>query len=359
MKFGWLRDGNWQRIAFGSLVSLIFLGLFLYKGDLDGVSKWITSANYVLFIPALIVYFISMVFRSVRWRFLLRSLGTPAFPLVLRVIIIGYMSNNVFPMRLGDIVRARYLAWASGIRFGGPLATLVVERIFDGLCLLLLMFAAILVLPSGEIYGDLTPALKLVAQMLIFGVPVAFVGICIVLALAANSPGLLMRLAVRMLSWAPVKIASMMEKVLSSFLEGLWVLTDLKRVSFGFLLSFPVWLSEAIMYTILAHAFGLDEFFTNTQLWALILLVTAVANLATSIPSSPGAVGPFEFLGKSALVVFGLDSNLAIVYIGAVHFLLILPITILGFFLIRGSEIDMGWVRRSSNQKESDQSVVI
>ena len=101
------------------------------------------------------------------------------------------------------------------------------------------------------------------------------------------------------------------------------------------------------MYTILAYAFGLDQFFAGVELWALILLVTAVANLATSIPSSPGAVGPFEFLGKSALVVFGLDSNLAIVYIGAVHFLLIVPITVLGFFLVKGSDIDMGWLRGS------------
>lgn len=359
MRLGWLRDGAWQRVAFGLLVSLVFLGLFLYKGDLDGLSKWIASANYVLFVPALCVYFVSMVFRSVRWRFLLRSLGTPGFSLVLRVVIIGYMSNNVFPMRLGDIVRARYLAWASGVRFGGTLATLVVERIFDGLCLLLLMFAAIVILPSDDIYGDLTPALKVVAQLLIFGVPVAFIGICLLLALAANSPGLLMRLVARMLMWAPAKIRTVMERLLSSFLEGLWVLTNLRRVSIGFFLSFPVWLSEAIMYTILAHAFGLDQFFTNIQLWALILLVTAVANLATSIPSSPGAVGPFEFLGKSALVVFGLDPNLAIVYIGAVHFLLIVPITVLGFFLVRGSEIDMGWLRRSTSRKDTDQNVVV
>ena len=107
------------------------------------------------------------------------------------------------------------------------------------------------------------------------------------------------------------------------------------------------------MYTMLAYAFGLDEFFGKEQLWALIMLVTAVANLATAIPSSPGAIGPFEFLGKSALVVFGLDSNLAIVYIGAVHFLLILPITILGFFLVKGSEVNMGWLWRHKVPQDS------
>ena len=108
------------------------------------------------------------------------------------------------------------------------------------------------------------------------------------------------------------------------------------------------------MYTLLAYAFGLNDFFGEVQLWGLILLVTAVANLATAIPSSPGAIGPFEFLGKSALVVFGLDSNLAIVYIGAVHFLLILPITILGFFLVRGSEVNMGWLRRNKVLLDSE-----
>lgn len=348
MRLGWLR------VAFGLAVSLVFLGLFLYRGDLDGFSKWITSANYFLFLPALSVYFISMVFRSLRWKFLLSSIGAPSFSMLLRVVIIGYMSNNVFPMRLGDIVRARYLAWASGIRFGGTLATLVVERIFDGLTLLLLMFVAILVLPAEDIYTDLSPALKVVAQTLIFVVPLAFITICTILALAANSPALLMKIVVKMMVWAPTRISNLVERVLSSFLEGLWVLTNLRRVLVGFLLSFPVWLSEAFMYTLLAYAFGLNDFFGEVQLWGLILLVTAVANLATAIPSSPGAVGPFEFLGKSALVVFGLDSNLAIVYIGAVHFLLILPITILGFFLVRGSEVNMGWLRRNKVLLDSE-----
>mgnify|MGYP001389776885 CR=1 FL=1 len=353
MRLGWLRDGSWLRVAFGLVVSIVFLGLFLYRGDLEDFSKWITSANYFLFLPALIVYFVSMVFRSFRWKFLLSSIGSPSFPMLLRVVIIGYMSNNVFPMRLGDIVRARYLAWASGIRFGGTLATLVVERIFDGLALLLLMFVAILLLPSQEIYTDLSPALKVVAQTLIFVVPLAFMGICAILAIAANSPVVLMKIVARMLAWAPTKIGNLVERVVSSFLEGLWVLTNVRRVSIGFLLSFPVWLSEALMYTMLAYAFGLDEFFGKEQLWALIMLVTAVANLATAIPSSPGAIGPFEFLGKSALVVFGLDSNLAIVYIGAVHFLLILPITILGFFLVKGSEVNMGWLWRHKVPQDS------
>ena len=347
MRLGWLR------VAFGLVVSLVFLGLFLYRGDLDDFSKWIASANYFLFLPALIVYFVSMVFRSFRWKFLLSSIGPPSFSILLRVVIIGYMSNNVFPMRLGDIVRARYLAWASGIRFGGTLATLVVERIFDGLALLLLMFVAILVLPSQDIYTDLSPALKVVAQTLIFVVPLAFMAICAILAIAANSPAVLMEIVAKMLAWAPTKIGNLAERVLSSFLEGLWVLTNVRRVAIGFLLSFPVWLSEALMYTMLAYAFGLDEFLGEVQLWALILLVTAVANLATAIPSSPGAIGPFEFLGKSALVVFGLDSNLAIVYIGAVHLLLILPITILGFFLVKGSEVNIGWLRHHKERQDS------
>jgi uncharacterized protein (TIRG00374 family) len=350
----WLRNGSWQGVIFGVLVSLVFLGLFLYRGDIDEFAKWITSANYFLFVPALGVYSLSMVFRSIRWKFLLRSLGAPSFPLLLRVVIIGYMSNNVFPMRLGDIVRARYLSWASDIRFGGTLATLVVERIFDGLCLLLLMFVAIVVLPSEDIYTELSPTLKILVRALVFAVPMAFVGICLMLAIAANAPVLLMRFVVRMLTWAPEKLRNLIERLLTSFLDGLWVLTNFRRVSLGFLLSFPVWLSEAIMYTIIAYAFGLNEFFSGVQLLALILLVTAVANLATSIPSSPGAVGPFEFLGKSALVVFGLDSDLAIVYIGAVHFLLILPITVLGFFLAKGSDIDMRWLRRSRVSRNVD-----
>src|SRR5262249_9404231 len=64
----------------------------------------------------------------------------------------------------------------------------------------------------------------------------------------------------------------------------------------------------------------------------LAMLTTAVANLGTLIPSSPGYIGVFDFLGRSVLGQFGIPATTALAYVLVVHAALVLPVTLLGFW---------------------------
>ena len=83
------------------------------------------------------------------------------------------------------------------------------------------------------------------------------------------------------------------------------------------------------MYFVLMFAFPIGPL---TPSFPLAMLTTAVANLGTLIPSSPGYVGVFDFLGRSVLGQFGVPEATALAYILVVHAALVLPVTLLGFW---------------------------
>jgi len=80
-------------------------------------------------------------------------------------------------------------------------------------------------------------------------------------------------------------------------------------------------------------ALGFDlqsEFDTVGLMIAAMLVLTSVSNLATSIPSSQGSVGPFELLGALSLVFLGVASGVASAYILVLHLALLLPVIAMG-----------------------------
>ncbi|MEI2617912.1 MAG: lysylphosphatidylglycerol synthase transmembrane domain-containing protein, partial [Thermomicrobiales bacterium] len=123
----------------------------------------------------------------------------------------------------------------------------------------------------------------------------------------------------------PERAGAKLEELAHSFAEGLGILKRRQDMIGVGLTSILAWLLEASMYLLIAQSFGLD------LSPAAVLLVTAVANLATLIPSSPGYVGPFE---TGVLLVLngalGIPRALALSYAIVVHAALYFPATILG-----------------------------
>ena len=131
---------NW-RFWLGLAGSLLFLFILLFKLDLREIGDALKDANYWYVAPAIGLYFIAVYFRALRWRYLLSPLGSVEVQRLYPVVIIGYMANNLLPARLGEFVRSYYLARREGFSASTGLATIAVERVYDGLTLL--AFAAV------------------------------------------------------------------------------------------------------------------------------------------------------------------------------------------------------------------------
>src|SRR5690606_32395355 len=91
-----------------------------------------------------------------------------------------------------------------------------------------------------------------------------------------------------------------------------------------------VWLTETLKYWFVMHAFPFEVSFF------VLMLMTAVVNLATTIPSAPGYIGTFDGPGIATLAAFGVDPNIAASYTLVLHAALWLPITALGaYYFVR------------------------
>lgn len=315
------------RVWLGFGISLVFIYFALRGQDFNLIKESLRGASYIWLIPALIAYFAGVALRAFRWGYLLRPIQHISPVRVFPIVAIGYMGNNVLPLRAGEVVRSYALSARFRIRKTGSLATIAVERIFDGLTMVLFMMVASL---SIALTTDLRN-LFLVATGL-------FIALSTVLIIMVFAPGLRMRLVSLAVGVLPDRFGARVERMANSFIEGLGILRrkqDLLVVAFA---SIAAWSLEASMYYFIAEGFNLD------LSPSAILMVTAVANLATLIPSSPGYVGPFEAGVMLVLVgALSIQRETALSYAVIVHAALYFPITLVGFFF---------WWRESLSWKQ-------
>jgi len=350
----WREDGGEgtvpaKRYWLGPLLSLFFLGLFFWRVPLRDLSGSLASANYLYMVPGVALYLLALAFRTLRWQVLLSPLAGSSFGRLWRVMAVGYMANNLLPLRLGEVVRAVYLARREGVPASAGLATIAIERVFDGLALLLLLAGVGLALPLGRLVAGLGQEAQVspVALGLFFSVP--FVGGTGLLLALAHRPGP----ARRALAWGarrlPGPVGSAVWAVGLPFLEGLAVLGSPRRSVLAFLLSFPLWLAEAGMFYAVGVGFGLVEPLGGPLRAGLgMVAVLSVANIGGAVPAAGGGVGPFEFFAQATLALMGVEVARASAYAVALHLALLVPVTLLGLVYLWTEGLSLRQVTRGA-----------
>jgi hypothetical protein len=313
---------RWQ-FWLGVIVSVFFLWLALRGLDFGLFWDALKHANYAWLIPGVLVYFGAVWARSWRWHYLLRNIKSVPVKELFPAVTIGYMGNNIYPARAGEFLRAYVLKKDEGVAMSASIATIVVERIFDGLVMLLFVFLTLPLVP------DLQPELR---RLVILASLVFFVALLVFLALA-SAPTSARRLYVVLISrFVPLRYRDKLLELVDLFLEGLVGLRHGRDLVMIFLTSIVVWLLETLKYWFVMQAFPFDVSFFA------LMLMNGLANLALTIPAAPGGIGPFDWAGIETLAAFGVERTLASAYTMVLHMALWLPITALGayFFLRKG-----------------------
>ncbi|HET6320288.1 MAG TPA: lysylphosphatidylglycerol synthase transmembrane domain-containing protein [Chloroflexota bacterium] len=302
------------QVLLGAAISLICVVLALRGLDLAQVWRALAQARYVLLLPAIALYFAGVWVRSVRWQQLLWPIRRVPAARLFPVVVIGYMANDVLPLRLGEVARCFVLRRREGIAQTAALGTVLVERVMDGLTMLAFMGLTLPLLPfSAALY------------QLMGAAGVLFLVVTIALAALALRPAFAERVLDLSLKPLPAGVRTRIRSVVLSFLSGVAALGGASAALRVFGLSCAAWLLEAAMYLVLMFAFPI------IPSAVLAVLTTAVANLGTLVPSSPGYVGVFDFIGRSVLAQFGVPDEAALAYVLVVHAALIVPVTLLGF----------------------------
>ncbi|MCS7282482.1 MAG: lysylphosphatidylglycerol synthase transmembrane domain-containing protein [Anaerolineae bacterium] len=311
---------NRRRLALlviGAAISLFFLWLAFRDLHLPEVWMGLRTARYVWVIPGVVVYFISVWFRSWRWHFLLRGSKRVSANRLFPIVVIGYMGNDLLPFRLGEVLRAYVLWRKEGIHIGTTLTTALLERLFDGLTLILFVLFGLLFVPLSVFLGRIVA----VASAVFFGALMVF------LFLAAR-PDLLRRLG----RWGIGKLVPRhFRRPFWGFLEGIIIgLEGLRRaqdIAILFGVTVWVWLLETLKYWLVSFAFALDLGYIP------MMVMGGAVNLLTALPSLPGYIGTFE-MGIRILEGLGAPAAPAASYILVLHAILLIPVSLLGLFFL-------------------------
>lgn len=317
---------RWQ-FWVGLALSAGFLYLALRGLGIRDIWEPLKSARYWWLLPGVGVYFVGVWVRSWRWHYLLRPVKSVSTPKIFPIVAIGYMGNNIYPARAGEILRAVVLKRKEDISISASLATIVVERVFDGVVMLGFVF---LNLPELATLTGTSGFIGNIQTLALWG-SAAFIGVLAVFLAAAMFPVQAEKVITKLIQiLLPEKFRVKVTDIVLRFLNGLESLRSPKEAIMVLLTSIVIWLLETGKYWLVMHAFDFQVSFFA------LMLMNGIVNLATTIPSAPGYVGTFDAPGIAVLTAYGVDQGVAAGYTLVLHAALWLPITLLGaYYMMR------------------------
>lgn len=321
------------KLWLGVAVSLALLWVAFRGVQLSDIALRLREVRTGWLVPMVASIFVRFWLTAVRWQLLLRPTKHVGVHRLFGVTMIGFMANNVLPARLGEFVRAYALGRSESLPVPLSFATIVVERVFDGLTLLLFLVGGLLFL---------RPAQWLVwSAILSFGLYLAV--LVLLLSLRGESGG---RWMARGLLLVPSRFRAPLVHLLGSFRLGLDVLGDARALGAIGGLSLAIWLVNVGGVQATFVAFSLD-----LPAHAAFLLLAIVA-VALVLPSAPGYVGTFQIGTVAALALFDVPEatalSLSIVYHAANY----VPITAVGLVYLSALRLTLGELRTAGERAQ-------
>jgi len=223
-------------------------------------------------------------------------------------------------------VRAFILGDREKISKTACLATLVVERLFDGFSILLLFLGVLLFMPFPETAAlFLTPyRIKMIGwfSFLFYSL------VLVILILMRFHNHRLNRMIGFVLQPFPVRVSTRILEIINSFVLGLDILRQKKDILIIKGYSLLLWIVSSLCVYLLFFGFGLH--FTLLQ----AIFVEIVLIFGVSIPSAPGYIGTFHWACAAALAFLGVEPNLAKTFSIILWLSYFIPITLLGIMLL-------------------------
>jgi uncharacterized protein (TIRG00374 family) len=314
------------RVGLGA-VGLAVTGLCIYLAlrgvKLADAADALRASDLWWLVPTLPVFTLGIWLRGVRWWSLYAPGARPPLRAVTYALLVGYFFNNILPARAGEAARVIALHNRAKTPRAETIGTVVVERLFDVLALLLVLFACYPWLPE----------ISWLRKAAIFA---AVVVVAVVVLI-----GVIVRYDERAVHWllTPLRrvrrpgFAARVEQAAVDATRGLVALRDPRIALRGFALTLVSWVVLAVSYWILMSAFAVDLPLTAA------ILVTVAINLSLILPSSPAALGVFEAATIVALRAFDVPQADALSYALVLHLLNLVPFLVIGAALLGPSAL--------------------
>ena len=287
----------------GVPISAAFLWLAVRDADLGAVVDTLQDARLTDVVLALVTIAVVYGLQAARWK---QIANTPSvtLPRFYELVVSGVACNNVLPARIGDLLRARWLARAAHMPSGRGLATVVLDRAGDVLGLLVLLLVGLAAVASADWLVTIAIGAAVLLALVVAGLVLA-------------------RIYTR--TWERERRArGLLRRVARDTVEALAEPIGRRRLITCVLLSVAAWVVWAVAAELVAHAVGVDLGLLEA------MFVAAVVNLGVAIPSSPGFVGTYEWLGVASLRLVDVGADDALAFSILLHAVWWMPTTLVG-----------------------------
>ena len=324
-----------MRVIGGVAVSVALIVWLLRSVDLPELGRQLAGTQWWWVVPTVAVGPLGLWARAIRWRYLFPPRLDP--PGLVPANMIGYMCNNILPLRAGELVRvyvaARHLRAERGMAASESLwlagATVIVERLLDSLTLVLIMAVLIFVIP--------VPRALEYAAAVILALDAMAAGVLVALAVA---PEPTRRVLARLTQRWP-SLARRAERALDMVLLGLTGVRTRAHLAPLATWTVFVWVIGALGTWALLRAVHLE--LPLVAGWAVMVFV----GFGISIPSAPGYVGVWHAANVLALAIFGVSQATALGYAVLYHASQFVPITLIGWIFLLREHVSLGEATRA------------
>ena len=325
-------------ITLVTAVSLVILGSQFNWRELADATR---QMNPWYLLAGVFIYLSSIAARSARWGYMTNTIKPMRFAGLFQYVTLGFMTNNLLPARLGEVVRAYVTGKREHTSRSAMFASIVLERIFDGMVIVLLFLITLFITGLNH------PLLFHVAWVssVVFAVGFGF------LLLLTYRRSTAMFITDKVLVFLPAPLREKILSILNKFVRGLVLLHHPKAFVQVFFMSFVVWGAELLVYLVFFEAFGIEA----PLKVAIIALV--FVNLSSMLPALPANALVFQVACSEALTRFGgVSQGTALAYSVVLHATQILPVILLGYIFMGFLGLTWDELRHVDLQDEENNS---
>ncbi len=300
--------GSW----IGIVISSAMVVWILSSLDLGEAFRALGEADYSYMIAVAVIMIIDSLLRAIRWGSLF-DYPHPTIGNRFTALMIGYLGNNLFPARAGQLARIYVLGHRERLSKGTILATVMVEH---GVDVGVIFALATLVLMSYPMPAWFRSAGSTLAIVISSGLLFFF---AFLIAGKRTVP-----LVVRLIAFLPEQIVSSVRKAAEDFTASLSSFYKTRKLLYFLCWTILVWAVQLAMILVTAHAFHLNLGILDG------LVVLSALGLGTMVPSSPGYVGTYEFFAINALMIVGITGGAALSFALSLHAVMFLAQGLMG-----------------------------
>jgi uncharacterized protein (TIRG00374 family) len=299
------------------VITVLFSYIALSNINLSLAWRALRTSNYWWLTVALIAFALGNAARALRWRSLFAEGRRPSLGVVANAMMVGYFYNNIMPARAGEAARVLVLTQRSETAPVEIVGTVVLERLYDVLAILVIFFAAEPWLPHVSWFGAAAVAAILLAALI--------AAAAILLAIFGDRPLRLLLSPLRRLS---LFSGERLERTIDELTHGLSGLRHPWLALEAFVWTIAAWLLTAVCAYVVSLAFHLHLPF------ACGVLVAVAIGLSMILPSPPAAVGVFEGAALIALEAYGVGHSSALPYAVVLHLVNFVPFVVVGALIL-------------------------